>query len=66
MNPLRDGGFRGFAAQSSQFDGGCVVDIAWTPESFWRLFEATGSIWAYLIYRDLTDGQSRWVLPILN
>ena len=42
------------------------MDIAWTPESFWRLFEATGSIWAYLIYRDLTDGESRWVLPILN
>ncbi len=55
-----------FAAQSSQFDGGGAVEIAWTPECFWRLFEATGSIWAYLIYRDLTDGESRWVLPILN
>ncbi len=47
-------------------DGGGVVEITWTPECFWRLFEATGSIWAYLIYRDLTDGESRWVLPILN
>jgi len=22
-----------------------------TPELFWRLFESTGSIWAYLAYR---------------
>jgi hypothetical protein len=43
-----------------------VVEIAFTPECFWRLFEATGSIWAYLIYRDLAAGESRWVLPILN
>ena len=35
-----------------------MVEIAWTPEGFWRLFEATGSIWAYLIYRDLTDGKN--------
>jgi hypothetical protein len=56
----------GAVAQSSQHDGGRVVEIAWTPECFWRLFEATGSIWAYLIYRDLTDGECRWVLPILN
>ena len=43
-----------------------MVETAWTPEGFWRLFEATGSVWAYLIDRDLTDGESRWVLPILN
>ncbi|HEV2357553.1 MAG TPA: hypothetical protein VGZ23_08085 [bacterium] len=42
------------------------MEIAWTPEGFWRLFEATGSIWAYLIYRDLVAGEGRWVLPILN
>jgi hypothetical protein len=42
------------------------VDITWTPESFWRLFEATGSIWAYLIYRQLTGNHAHWVVPILN
>jgi hypothetical protein len=43
-----------------------AVDITWTPESFWRLFEATGSIWAYLIYRQLTGNHAHWVVPILN
>jgi len=23
----------------------------WSADMFWRLFEATGSIWAYLAYR---------------
>jgi len=22
-----------------------------TPDAFWRLFQSTGSIWAYLVYR---------------
>jgi hypothetical protein len=42
------------------------VDITWTPETFWRLFEATGSIWAYLIYRQLMGNNAHWVVPILN
>ncbi len=25
--------------------------MVWTPLVFWRLFESTGSIWAYLAYR---------------
>lgn len=29
--------------------GGAVQSV--TPEMFWRLFESTGSIWAYLAYR---------------
>ena len=28
-----------------------MVQTAWTAETLWELFEATGSIWAYLIYR---------------
>lgn len=28
-----------------------AVQIGWPPEMFWRMFEATGSIWAYLAYR---------------
>jgi hypothetical protein len=43
-----------------------VVGFALTPECFWRLFETTGSIWAYLLYRDLAAGEGRWMLPILN
>ncbi len=43
-----------------------AVEIPWTPEFFWRLFEATGSIWAYLIYRQLTARHPHWVVPILN
>jgi hypothetical protein len=27
------------------------VDLIWTADTSWRLFEATGSIWAYLAYR---------------
>ena len=37
-----------------------------TPEAFWRVFETTGSIWAYLIYRQLLGRRRRWVVPILN
>jgi hypothetical protein len=51
---------------SSQHNGGHVVGFALTPECFWRLFETTGSIWAYLLYRDLAAGEGRWMLPILN
>lgn len=45
--------------------------MTWTPEFFWRMFEATGSIWAYLVYRQLTVRSARavpahWVVPILN
>jgi len=29
------------------------VDLIWPAEMSWRLFEATGSIWAYLAYRRL-------------
>jgi hypothetical protein len=46
--------------------GGGAVEITWTPEFFWRLFEATGSIWAYLIYRQMTGHHPYWVVPILN
>lgn len=28
-----------------------MAQTAWTAEMLWELFEATGSIWAYLIYR---------------
>ena len=42
------------------------MEIPWTPEFFWRLFEATGSIGAYLIYRQLTARHPHWVVPILN
>jgi len=38
----------------------------WTPESFWRVFEITGSIWAYLLYRQLARQRQQWVVPILN
>jgi len=27
------------------------VQTVWTAEMLWDLFEATGSVWAYLIYR---------------
>lgn len=30
------------------------MEIAWPAEIFWRIFESTGSIWAYLAYRRLT------------
>jgi hypothetical protein len=33
-----------------------MVEPIWTPEFFWRLFESTGSIWAYLLYRRLSLG----------
>jgi len=42
------------------------VEITWTPEVFWRVFETTGSVWAYLLYRRLTTGRPRWVVAILN
>ncbi len=47
------------------------MEMTWTPEFFWRMFETTGSIWAYLVYRQLTARSSRavlphWVVPILN
>lgn len=29
------------------------VPVMWTAEFFWRLFERTGSILAYLLYRQL-------------
>lgn len=32
-------------------EGDRSVRMLWTPEMFWRLFESTGSIWAYLAYR---------------
>jgi hypothetical protein len=51
---------------SSQHNGGHVAEFALTAECFWRLFETTGSIWAYLLYRDLAAGDGRWMLPILN
>ena len=28
-----------------------MAQTVWTAEMLWELFEATGSIWAYLIYR---------------
>lgn len=28
-----------------------MVQTVWTPEMLWQLFESTGSIWAYLVYR---------------
>lgn len=27
--------------------------IAWSADFFWSVFESTGSIWAYLVYRRL-------------
>ncbi len=42
------------------------MEIPWTPEFFWRIFETTGSIWAYLIYRHLKANHKHWVVPILN
>lgn len=30
-----------------------AVELAWSPEYFWRVFEVTGSIWAYLVYRQM-------------
>jgi hypothetical protein len=32
---------------------GGSVDLIWSAELSWRLFEATGSVWAYLAYRRL-------------
>jgi hypothetical protein len=29
------------------------MDLIWSAETSWRLFEATGSVWAYLAYRRL-------------
>jgi len=43
-----------------------VVEITWTREFFWRVFETTGSVWAYLLYRQLAVRSARWVVPILN
>ena len=45
---------------------GWRVEIPWTPQSFWRLFETTGSIWVYLYYRQLVRRRRQWVVPILN
>ena len=45
---------------------GGVVGETWTPEALWRVFETTGSIWAYLIYRQLVRRRHHWVVPILN
>lgn len=49
---------------------GGAVEMMWTPEFFWRVFETTGSIWAYLVYRQLTVRSRavppRWVVPNLN
>ncbi len=42
------------------------MEIVWTPEFFWRVFETTGSVWAYLLYRELTGRPPHWVVPILN
>ncbi|HKV43706.1 MAG TPA: YqzL family protein [bacterium] len=42
------------------------MEITYTPETFWRVFEATGSIWAYLIYRQFVGRHHHWVVPILN
>lgn len=28
-----------------------AVQTVWTPEMLWQVFESTGSIWAYLVYR---------------
>lgn len=39
---------------------GVRVDLIWPGESAWRLFETTGSVWAYLAYRRLTG----WALVI--
>ncbi|MDQ7829919.1 MAG: hypothetical protein QN122_13120 [Armatimonadota bacterium] len=30
--------------------------MTWSSEVFWRIFESTGSIWAYLAYRRLLRG----------
>jgi hypothetical protein len=30
------------------------MDLIWSAEMSWQLFEATGSVWAYLAYRRLT------------
>lgn len=27
------------------------MDLIWSADTCWRLFEATGSVWAYLAYR---------------
>lgn len=45
---------------------GGAVEIIWTPEFFWRMFETTGSISAYLIYRQLKGRYRHWIVPILN
>ncbi len=42
------------------------MESTWTAEFFWRLFETTGSIWAYLIYRQLAAHHQHWIVPILN
>jgi hypothetical protein len=30
------------------------VDLIWPAEVLWRWFETTGSVWAYLAYREFT------------
>jgi hypothetical protein len=42
---------RGFPQSASS---GGRMDLVWSAEMSWRLFEATGSVWAYLAYRRLT------------
>ncbi|MDR7483904.1 MAG: hypothetical protein QN187_01080 [Armatimonadota bacterium] len=27
------------------------MDLIWSAEAAWQVFEATGSVWAYLVYR---------------
>jgi hypothetical protein len=41
------------------------VNLIWTSDVAWRLFETTGSIWAYLAYRGCTGNAwiVGWVSP---
>jgi hypothetical protein len=78
LRPVCDGHTRqvapfGASDMAVQLEGeeGGAVEMMWTPEFFWRVFETTGSIWAYLVYRQLMARSSRavppnWVVPNLN
>jgi hypothetical protein len=37
------------------------VHAYWSGDWCWRLFETTGSVWAYLLYRRTAAGPLAWL-----
>ena len=53
ISVVRNPGFMLYFVRTTQekVAGGCGAVQPLTPDIFWRLFQSTGSIWAYLAYR---------------